>query len=123
MAAMIRAEVERQMREAKVHKDGIECTDPSRYSQFWNINAMTVAFCKSMFCWPADEIWDPHDGVFESVYNIDNSPPAEVQPQKNDGIGPAVVSLVRPFLLTYASYYLKLPERYTNINDVTTRMI
>ena len=102
MAAMIRAEVVRQMREAKSHQEGSECTDPSRYSQFWNINAMTVAFCKSMFCWPADEIWDPHDGVFESVYNIDNSPASEVQ---------------------CFPYYLKLPGRYTNVNDVTTRMI
>jgi hypothetical protein len=103
MAAMIRAEVKRQMREAKTHKGESEFTDPSRCSHFWNINAMTVAFCKSMFCWPADEIWDPHDRVFKSVYNIDMSTNAEVHSytlHRNDGIWPAIVSLVRPFLLS-----------------------
>ena len=103
MEAMIRAEVERQMREERAHKGGSEFTDPSRYYQFWNINAMTVAFCKSMFCWPADEIWNPHDRVFESVHNIDISSNAEVHSytlHRNDGIGPAIVSLVWPFLLS-----------------------
>jgi len=103
MPAMIRAEVKRQMREARAHKEKSEFTDPSRYSQFWNINAIAVAFCKSMFIWPADEIWHPQDRVFEPVYDIDISTNAEIHSytiNRNDGIGPAIVSLVRPFLLS-----------------------
>ena len=95
---MIRAEVERQVEAS--NEESAEFTDPSEFSQLWNINAMTVAFCKSMFCWQEGEIWNPEDGMFESIDTRYDGDFHTFQQRVKEGLWPSIVSLVRPFLLS-----------------------
>ena len=92
----------RSQAEMGTDKD-VDFTDPSDFSEVWNLNTMTVATCKAMVVWPKDHIWNPENRVFEPAADLSTSTKSKSFKDRRKIIWSHVLSLVRPFCLLYTT--------------------
>jgi hypothetical protein len=89
----------RSQAEMGTDKD-VDFTDPSDFSEVWNLNTMTVATCKAMVVWPKDHIWNPDDRVFEPALDLSTSTNSKNFKDRRKIIWSHVASLV-PAILAF----------------------